>query len=71
MSSDKAMRLNAALVHCPARHIDYVIVHELCHILHPDHSPAFHAAVRSFLPGADTLRAEMRRNGPPYHPTAI
>ena len=60
MRADGCLRLNAALLHCPRELCDYVIVHELAHIVHPDHSPAFHALVRSVLPGADTLRARMR-----------
>lgn len=60
MSADGRLRLNAALMHCPRELCDYVIVHELTHIVHPDHSPAFHALVRSVLPGADALRARMR-----------
>ncbi len=60
MRADGCLRLNAALMHCPMELCDYVIVHELAHIVHPDHSPAFHALVRSVLPGADTLRARMR-----------
>ena len=61
MTSQRSLRLNAALIHLPPQLCDYVIVHELCHIAHPDHSPAFHAMVRSILPGADRLRAEMKR----------
>ena len=60
MRADGCLRLNAALMHCPMELCDYVIVHELAHIVHPDHSPAFHALGRSVLPGADTLRARMR-----------
>lgn len=63
MSSQGALRLNAALLHCPRECWDYVIVHELCHMLHPDHSPAFHARVRSFLPEADRIRAQMKALG--------
>jgi len=52
----RSLRLNAALVHCPQDIVDYVIVHELVHIIQPDHSAAFHAAVRRILPDADSRR---------------
>ena len=29
---------------------EYVVVHEFCHFAHPDHSPAFWAAVQAVLP---------------------
>lgn len=61
MSSAGSLRLNAALVHLPPEMADYVIVHELAHRAHPDHSPAFHARVRSILPGADRIRQEMKQ----------
>lgn len=60
MASDGRMRLNVALMHFPPQHIDYVVVHELAHRVHPDHSPAFHAYVESMLPGAGQLRKEMK-----------
>lgn len=60
MSADGRLRLNAALMHCPMELSDYVIVHELAHRIHPDHSPAFHALVRATLPHADALRVRMR-----------
>ena len=60
MTSDGRMRLNMALMHFPPQYIDYVVVHELAHRVHPDHSPAFHAYVESMLPGAWQLRKEMK-----------
>lgn len=60
MSSRGALRLNTALVHLPPHMADYVIVHELAHLRHPDHSPAFHACVRAILPQADRIRQEMK-----------
>ena len=57
----RSLRLNAALVHCPQDIVDYVVVHELVHIIQPDHSAAFHAAVRSILPDADSRRSALKK----------
>lgn len=59
-AATRSLRLNAALIHCPQDIVDYVVVHELVHIIHPNHSPAFHAAVRTFLPDADKRRAALK-----------
>ena len=50
MTSDGRMRLNMALMHFPPQYIDYVVVHELAHIRHKNHSPAFYAEVERCLP---------------------
>ena len=38
------------LMRYPDAAIDYVVVHELAHIRHHDHSPAFYALVERYLP---------------------
>lgn len=64
MSAAGVMRLNIALLHCPPRLIDYVVVHELAHRVYPNHSKAFHAYVESVLPEAGQLRAQMKDVAP-------
>lgn len=44
----------------PEEAIDYVVVHELAHLVHRDHSPAFHRLVASILPDADVRRAMLK-----------
>ena len=38
------------LMQYPSDAIDYVVVHELAHIRHHDHSPAFYALVERYMP---------------------
>lgn len=48
------------LLQYPEEAVDYVVVHELAHILHHDHSPAFYAAVAAVLPDHRERRALLR-----------
>ena len=50
MSSLGNMNLNIALIKCPIECIDYVIVHELCHQKHMNHSKDFWDSVKKVLP---------------------
>ena len=44
----------------PFEAIDYVVVHELAHIRHHNHSAAFHALVEKYLPDHRERRALLR-----------
>jgi predicted metal-dependent hydrolase len=44
------MRLNVKLVKVPKTYIDYVICHELCHLLEPNHSPRYYELLDRVLP---------------------
>ncbi len=52
--------LNAQLLFLPERLARFVLLHELCHARHPNHSPAFWDLVRSHEPDTDRLRVQLR-----------
>lgn len=49
------LSLSLYLMALPERLRDYVIVHELCHTVHHDHSPRFHALVDRCLGGQERV----------------
>ena len=49
-SADGTIRLNWRLLHQTMDMLDYVVVHELSHLRHMDHSPQFWDVVASILP---------------------
>ena len=50
LSARGVMALDLSLVLAPSAAFEYVLVHELCHLLHHDHSPAFWQAVGARFP---------------------
>ena len=47
-NSRSEIYLNWKLVMLPKKVIDYVIVHELCHIIEPNHSKSFWSLVKKY-----------------------
>ncbi|WDC85678.1 M48 family metallopeptidase [Caloramator sp. mosi_1] len=62
-SSKGNINLNWRLVMMPLDVIDYVIVHELCHLKHPNHSKGFWNLVREFMPDFEGKRRWLKENG--------
>ena len=48
--SEKGITFNIELVKTPIQCIDYVIVHEICHVIHPNHDKAFYRTMRRIIP---------------------
>lgn len=54
------INISVFLLLVPSRLVDYVLVHELCHTRHPDHSPAFWALVDKVLGSSGSGKACQR-----------
>lgn len=57
------LNFNCLLMEAPPEVIDSVVVHELCHRRHPDHSKAFYAEVYSVFPDYDRCHAWLKEHG--------
>ncbi len=60
-SGKNSLCFSLYLMQYPEEAIDYVVVHELCHIRHHDHSPAFYAEVATYMPDYKRRQAMLKR----------
>lgn len=65
-SCDQAgtIRLNWKIVQAPMRLVDYVVAHELVHLIHTDHTKAFWARLGQAMPDYDRRKQDLRKLGP-------
>jgi predicted metal-dependent hydrolase len=59
-SSSGRISLNLLLIQAAPLLIDYVILHELAHLLEHNHGPGFQALMTALLPDWKKRRAELR-----------
>lgn len=62
-SAGKNLNFNCLLVLMPLEVLDSVVVHELCHLHHMDHSRAFYREVLSLFPGYKKWDKWLKENG--------
>ncbi|MGL1832930.1 M48 family metallopeptidase [Rhodocyclaceae bacterium SMB388] len=60
-SAMSGIRLHWRLVHLPAALGDYVVAHEVAHLIEMNHSPRFWAVVEALYPDWRAARAELRK----------
>jgi len=59
-NSRQEITLNTQLIKVKKDLIDYVVVHELAHLVHMNHSKKFHNLVEKYLPNSKLLRKELK-----------
>jgi hypothetical protein len=63
LAPDGTVSLDLSLVLGPPAAFEYVLVHELCHLIHANHSAAFWREVEARSPGWREERTFLRSDG--------
>lgn len=63
---DGALRFNWRIIMAPISIVDYVVVHELCHLRYAHHGREFWQRVANVVPDYQVRRQSLKRNGPTY-----
>ncbi len=66
-SSDNIISLSWRLIMAEAKIIDYVIIHELCHVKHKNHSQAFWSLVKLSMPEYKIYQQKLKAIGLSFH----
>ena len=62
-SSTGTLSFNWRLMFAQPEIVDYVVVHELCHFIQPNHSPAYWSLVNKIMPDAQHWRRQLKEIG--------
>jgi predicted metal-dependent hydrolase len=65
--SRDCLRFNWRLMMAPLNVLDYVVVHELCHLKHKDHAAPFWDCLQKTLPDYEARKKRLHREGLHYH----
>lgn len=65
-SADNILRINFQLIMAPSRQLEYVVVHELCHVKEKNHSAQFWKLVEGLMPDYQELRNNLKKDGWKY-----
>lgn len=55
-STQNTIQLNLELIKKPSAAIEYVVLHELAHFVHPNHSKAFYNFIGTYMPDFETRK---------------
>ena len=66
-SSRGTLSFNYRLIFAPPKVLDYVVVHELCHLTHMNHSKDFWNMVAQIMPEYKVYKTWLREHGQELH----
>jgi hypothetical protein len=66
-NSKGELRFNWRVMMAPVSLVDYVVAHEVCHLVVRDHSKRFWKLLRTILPDYEGRRARLRVDGVRFH----
>lgn len=64
--SKGVVRINWRVLQAPKSVLDYVLAHEVTHLVHEDHSRAFWATLGRVMPDYEVRKARLRELGPSF-----
>ncbi len=62
-SADNVLRINFQLMMAPSEQLEYVVVHELCHVKEKNHSARFWKLVGELMPEYEVHRKSLKKDG--------
>lgn len=57
-----SINLNPELIKTPSSCVEYVLVHELCHLIEPNHSPDFYKLLQRIMPDWKSRKDRLERS---------
>ncbi len=63
-SHNGIIRFNWKIITAPVTILDYVIVHELCHLIYPNHSAQFWQKIQTSIPNYKNRRNKLKEHSP-------
>lgn len=62
LTKKKIITLNKRLLEAPRNCIEYVVIHELCHFIHPNHSKEFYSFLTMLMPDWKERKCYLDKN---------
>ena len=65
-NKDSVLNINVLITMAPMTQVEYVVAHELCHLMYKDHSTEFWDLLRLVMPDYEIRKEKLRKEGRRY-----